>query len=289
MIYNAEVLIPKQSLLGEGVIWDESRKCIHYVDITGNKIHSYHCIAASFSSVSTGQSVGCIALDEDCNLIAMLKNSIAKVDLDIGAIVPLLQLDIADYLRFNDGKCDCKGRIWVGTMAADSSDKRAPHAGTLYKIENGTNYYPMLNRLTISNGIVWNADNTAMYHIDTATQQIAYFDFDADTGKIGSKRIAFTVPCSDGAPDGMTIDRQGMLWVALWGGYKVCRYNPENGQKLDEINVPAKNVSCCTFGGDEMNELFITTAMDQENNGGEVYHVKTNTTGFAPYKFKGVN
>lgn len=287
MKYKAECLIKKQAYLGEGIIWDKQRKSTHYVDIIGQKIHTYDLEMDTYSTVCIGETVGCIVLDEEGNLIAALKDNLTKINLETGKINPLLQLEFPEFLRFNDGKCDCKGRLWVGTMAADQSHICAKHAGTLYKIENGEKVYPMLEKMTISNGICWGEGDSIMYHTDTATQQIMSYDFCAETGTLENGRLAVVVPLEDGAPDGMTIDREGMLWVALWGGYKISRYDPRNGKKLCEVHIPAKNVTCCTFGGEFMNELFITTAMDEEGAGGEVYHVITDTAGLAPYKFKG--
>lgn len=286
MNYKAMCLIKEQACLGEGVIWDEHRKSIHYVDITGHKIHTYNLNQNTYTTVSVKETVGCIVLDEEGNLIAALRDTLVKLNPETGNIKPLLQLELPDYLRFNDGKCDSRGRLWAGTMAADQSHINAKHGGTLYMIENSEKVYPMLERLTISNGICWGEEGLDMYHIDTATQQIMGYDFCKETGTISNPRVAVEVPIEEGSPDGMTIDRDGMLWVALWGGYKICRYNPLNGEKLCEVAFPAKNVTCCTFGGELMNELFITTAMDEDGTGGEVYHVITDTAGYAPYKFK---
>ena len=287
MKYKAACLIEKRSSLGERVIWNKQNNSIHYVDITGQKIHTYRLNTCTYTSIHVGQTVGCIVLDDKGNLIAALKDSLAKVNLDTGEISSLLQMEIPDYLRFNDGKCDCKGRLWVGTMCADQTDGRSKHAGILYKIENAAKVEPMFNNLTITNGICWNEDDSIMYHTDTATQQIMRYDFCKETGTLSKGQVAVTVAIEDGAPDGMTIDHEGMLWVALWGGYKVARYNLCNGEKLSEVHVPAKNVSCCAFGGPFMNELFITTAMDENGEGGEVYHVITDVKGFVPYEYKG--
>lgn len=143
----------------------------------------------------------------------------------------------------------------------------------------------MFDKMAISNGIAFSSDNKYMYHIDTPTQCISRYDFDAKTGKLSNKTTAVKVPENEGSPDGMTIDCEGMLWVALWGGYAVARYNPETGEQLLKISVDAENISCCAFGGENMDELFITSAINDNGEGGELFWYQTNTKGMSTYRF----
>lgn len=157
--------------------------------------------------------------------------------------------------RFNDGKCDPAGRLWAGTMSRSG----VPNAGSLYRYD-ASGGRRVLTGVTISNGLAWNAGRKTMYYIDTPTREIAAFDWDPATGDITSRRVAATVPGEAGSPDGMTIDTDGMLWVALWGGHAVVRIDPDSGKITGRIEVPAPNVTSCTFGSENLDTLYITTA-----------------------------
>ena len=151
-----------------------------------------------------------------------------------------------------------------------------------------------LGQLTISNGMAWTEDNETFYFIDTPTREIKAFHYDLETGEIEFIRIAVEIPEELGMPDGMCVDREGMLWVAHYGGAGVYRWNPETGKLLEKIDIPAPHVTSCCFGGENLDHLFITTA--QENlsaedikkypKSGNVFLVKTNTKGFDANRFK---
>lgn len=118
----------------------------------------------------------------------------------------------------------------------------------------------MIDDVTISNGIVWSQDKTRMYYIDTPTQKVMAYDYDNETGKISNPEVAVNIPDGLGYPDGSTMDSEGMLWIAMWGGQAVTRWNPETGKLLERITIPALNVTSCAFGGRNLETLFITTA-----------------------------
>lgn len=286
MEYMVSCIVAHQAQLGEGPIWDSRRQALFYVDITGKEIRCYHPKNGACSAMQTEQMVGCIVPDENGGLLAAEKNTLVRIDPDTGARTPILRISTADYLRFNDGKCDAAGRLWAGTMAADQAHPRAKVCGALYQIEDGAAEKLVFDHMAIPNGIAFDSENRFFYHIDTATQQICRYTLELTSGALSDKRIVVTVPKEEGSPDGMTMDHEGMLWVALWGGSQVARYHPGTGEKLCAIPVPVKNVSCCTFGGEHMDELFITTAMDEDGNGGELYACKTRVHGFAPFPYR---
>jgi sugar lactone lactonase YvrE len=158
--------------------------------------------------------------------------------------------------RFNDGKCDPAGRFWAGTMALD---ERAG-LGSLYRLDSNGQASRVLSGVSISNGIAWNPPGTKMYHIDTPTSVVAAYDYDAATGEIRNRTIAAEVPRSLGWPDGMTIDEEGMLWIALWDGHAVTRWDPANGRCIATHRLPASRITSCAFGGPGLRSLFITSA-----------------------------
>lgn len=158
--------------------------------------------------------------------------------------------------RFNDGKCDPAGRFWAGTMDVNF----APGKGSLYRLGIDGSVRRMLSGVSCSNGIVWTRDARIMYYIDTPTREIAAFDFDASTGDIAQRRVAVRIPEHLGFPDGMCIDADDNLWVAMWGGSSVTRWNPATGDLLASYLVPSSQVTSCAFGGAHLDELFVTTA-----------------------------
>lgn len=169
-------------------------------------------------------------------------------------------------------------------MAIDQGAPYASGCGSLYRYEKEAEA-KVLGGMSIPNGIAFSPDNRVMYHIDTPTRRIDSYSFDVETGSLSGKKTAVRVKRA-GNPDGMTIDCDGMLWVALWGGRGVARYNPLTGEELQFVQVPDQNVSCCTFGGEEGDVLYITTAEDEEGNGGFLYEWKAGVKGSEPYRFR---
>ena len=284
--YEAEVLIRKPARLGEGPVWDTAQRALYYVDIEGGVVHRYVPETGILICQNMGDMVGCVAPVGRGGMIAAVRDHLVRIGPDLRLAEEIFRIPLEGVLRFNDGKCDAWGRLWVGVMAADQSAPGAARGGSLYCLESGKAPVKALEGLTIPNGMAWTADNKAFYHIDTASACVRRYGYDGESGKIGEGRSVIEIPPEDGVPDGMCIDAEGMLWIALWGGRKVARCDPDSGKRLAEVTVPAKYVSCCTFGGQSMNELFITTAMDEEGNGGEVYSVCTGVRGTRPFSFR---
>ncbi len=183
--------------------------------------------------------------------------------------------------RFNDGKCDALGRYWAGTM---NLEEKYPTGG-LYVLDLDMGYRTAITGTTISNGMAWSLDNKVFYFIDTPTRKVFSFEFDLKDGRLGEMGVAFDFGSTrlKGNPDGMTIDSEGKLWVALFGGGKVVRVDPETHELLEEIDVPTPNVTSVTFGGENLNVLFITTASihlkESDKNAGFVYYERTSYRG----------
>lgn len=269
--------------LGEGPVWDSIRNVLYYVDIEGKKIGCYEPRTGEHTFLKTEKMPGCIVLEEDGNLIAAEGDTLVRINPSKGEREDIAVLELPEGLRFNDGKCDCRGRLWVGTMAIDQNASYAKGCGSLYCFSEGR-ASAVLNGMSIPNGIAFSPDNRIMYHIDTPSRKIDSYDFDPETGGLSNKRTAVHIE-RDGNPDGMAIDCEGMLWVALWGGYGVARYNPKTGRQLKFVPLPDRNVSCCTFGGEGGDILYITTAMDEDGGGGYLYEWKADVKGPAPYRF----
>ena len=158
--------------------------------------------------------------------------------------------------RYNDGKCDAEGRLWIGTMDKDCTPKKAG----FFVIDTNGIGRRVLSDITISNGVIWSVDNKKMYYQDTPTRNISAFDFDIEKGVISNRQEIIHLPDTLGTPDGNTIDEEGMIWVANWDAACVTRWNPKTGELLQRIDVPALNVTAVAFGGENLEDLYITTA-----------------------------
>lgn len=252
-----EVVVNHSSLLGEGPLWDAKRGSIWWVDILQGEIHEFNVLQKLHRTINVHEMVGTIVLCKNGDLIAALKSGVARIDMNNGELEWLCNPET--HLlnnRFNDGKCDPAGRFWVGTMALSEAEG----AGNLYMIDKNLSASLKVENLTIPNGMAWSLDWKTFYFIDTPTFEVIAYRYDNESGAISNKKTVIKVPEEDGYPDGMTIDREGMLWIAHWGGWQVTRWNPITGEKLFHIPLPVAQVTSCTFGGDDLQDLYITSA-----------------------------
>jgi sugar lactone lactonase YvrE len=260
---TAEVALQAQSELGEGPLWDVRKRLLYWVDISGHKVHVFDPSSGADRFVDVGQPVGCVAPRKNGDLVLAMQDGFAILDVESGEVRNLI--DPEKHLpdnRFNDGKCDPRGRFWAGTM----SMKRVKAAGSLYCLYPDLTVRTMLTRVTTSNGLAWSSDERKLYYIDTGTPYVSVFNYDPESGEISRRRRIITIPQNQGKPDGMTIDEEGMLWVAHWGGGRVSRWDPKDGSQTDVVEVPAPNVTSCAFGAPMLDTLYITTARGPLND-----------------------
>lgn len=252
-----EVVTEHTCLLGESPVWNASNKKILWVDILQCEIHQYSILYNKHIVFRLDQMVGAIALNESEGIIAALQNGFAKINIETGA-VEMIHNPEAHIInnRFNDGKCDPAGRFWAGSMPVSGND----YSGNLYVLDKDLSVSVKIKEVGCSNGLSWSPDNKTFYYIDTPTLQVAAYDYDITNASISNRRVVIEIPEVEGFPDGMTIDSEGMLWIAIWNGWKVMRWNPYNGQLLDSISLPVSKITSCTFGGDTMEDLYITSA-----------------------------
>lgn len=270
--------------LAEGPVWFEEQQQLRFVDIEAGRIYSYD--GSTIAHMKMPDMVGCVVPLAENRLVAAVKNKLYEVDWQADRRKLLYCFPIPEHLRFNDGKCDGAGRLWVGTMAADQSHPLAKKGGSLYCV-GPQGVLVQYKGFTIPNGMAWGDNGNCLYHIDTAEDAIfAYRVINGIT--LCEKRTVASFAGQPGSPDGMCLDAQGNLWVALWGGGAVVCVHPATGQILHKISLPEANVSCCTFGGSKLDTLFITTAKDGDGNGGSLWKIKTNTTGILPHDYKEV-
>jgi|SRR5450432_165801 len=252
-----EVVPGHRCLLGEGPVWDARRKTICWIDILLGEIHEFSPADGLHKKISVDQMIGSIAVCQDGNLIGALKNGFGIIDRKSGTVHMIANPE--KHLpgnRFNDGKCDPAGRFWAGTM----SHTDEPEKGSLYTLEKDLTIIKKIDKASISNGMAWSADHKTFFYIDTPTFTVVAFDFDKNSGDISNKRIVIRVSHKEGSPDGMTIDSQGMLWIAHWDGWQITRWDPEKGEKIHAIPLPVARVTSCCFGGHDFQDLYITSA-----------------------------
>ncbi len=297
MPITAELVLDARVALGEGPIWEPQNQVLYWVSIMESKVFIYDPASASNRVIDVGQYVGTVVPSTSGALYLALHHGFAKLDLDTEELTMIAdpEEDLPDN-RFNDGKCDPAGRFWAGTMSVEASGS----VGSLYMLDTDGSVRKMAEEISISNGLVWSLDNTTMYFIDTPTRRVDAFDYELATGNISNRRPAITFPANTeadqfGAPDGMTGDAEGMLWVAHWGGSRVTRWNPESGELLNTIQLPVSQVTACAFGGPNLDELYITCARtglsDEELTtqplAGSLFKAKPGVKGLAPNRYKG--
>lgn len=281
-----ELLFDTKATLGEGPIWDSRSHSLYWIDILEKRIYCGGEILVQLDDL-----VGCIAPRKSGGLILADRLGFASLEMDSLKLTTLsAPSNEPSNNRFNDGKCDPRGRFLAGTMDMGETD---PY-GSLYSFD-GKSITKLLSSVTISNGMAWSPDHKTYYYIDTPTHEVKAFDYDLDTGTIANPRLAIRIPAELGWPDGMTSDTQGNLWIAMWGGAQVTKWDPNTGGLLEQISIPAKNVSSCVFGGTNLNELYITSArkgldeaaLQQYPLTGGVFRLQTDVEGMPTFEFDG--
>ncbi len=291
-LFIPEIVLDHSCELGEGPVWDEANQCILWLDIKRGEIHEYDPSLNTHKSFYVGEMIGCIAPREKGGFIAGLENGIGFIDSEKKTVQHIVNPEEGIGNRFNDGKCDVAGRFWVGSMALSEEEGK----GNLYAMETDLFVKKKIENVSISNGIAWNAGSSIMYYINTPTNYVFAFDYDIESGNIDNQRVVIDLTHEKGFADGMTIDEEGMLWIAFYGGWRVARYDPGNGNLLNQIELPVENVTCCTFGGGDLTDLYITTAsqnmseetLKEQPHAGKLFIVRnTGIKGMLPQKFKG--
>ena len=283
------VALDARARLGEGPSWDPQTRRLLWVDITGQVAHRFDPTSGDDERFDVGQPVGAAVPATDGRLALAVSDGFAFLDPSSGEIERIadVEADLPDTMM-NDAKCDAAGRLWAGTKDAVGSRP----IGSLYRLGADREPVRMLPGLTVSNGLGWNADGTTMYFIDSPTRRIDVFDFDLDAGGISNRRPLAEIPEAWGVPDGMTVDEEGFLWVAFWGGSAARRFDP-SGALVTTVEFPVSQVSSCAFGGVELRDLYVTSARDglsrrqlaRQPLAGAVFRLRPGVAGQAPHPF----
>ncbi len=272
---EAQILNPKlpTMILGEGPVWDHVSQCLYWVDILGCAIHRYQFVEKRHDVFPTTQMIGFALPCSAGKMICGMKDGIYTYDLATREEI-LLSETLPNNVRFNDGKIDARGRLWAGTIALENESE--PIA-KLYCF-NDRNLEEKKSGLSISNGLAWSSDNKRLYHAETGKDTIWRYDYDIETGNIFNQTVFIE---NIGSPDGIHIDKQGRLYIALFGSSKVAIYDL-NGNYLNEIGLPVSQVTSCVTGGTDGQTVFITTAskgmdkaqLEKEKYAGAVFEAR---------------
>jgi sugar lactone lactonase YvrE/DNA-binding IclR family transcriptional regulator len=245
-----------RSLLGEGPIWSPRDNALYWVDILTPSVHRYDPATGADTEMPLGTMASLVVPKASGGLLVATPGGIMALDLTTRRLTAFCHPEAGrTNVRYNDGKCDRRGRLWVGSMDMGAVANR----GHLFCIEANGSWKQVDTGFTVPNGIGWSPDNKTMYVTDTYRQTIYRYDFDLACATVNNRRPLITIAATDGKPDGLTVDDQGCLWVALWDAWQIARFSPE-GQLLQRLRVPVPRPTSCCFGGDNLDTLYVTSA-----------------------------
>ncbi|BCM93349.1 6-deoxy-6-sulfogluconolactonase [Abditibacteriota bacterium] len=281
---TAEFLVGAHNGCGENPLWDEHRGLLFWCDIPQGHIFSFDPKTNSHRLVAElGQECGAFSLEESGDLLLLFTGDAALLNPDSGEVTPVRKGFLTNSERFNDCIVAPNGTVFAGTV--DWSQKTR---GGLFHLHTGWDSHRITGNSNCSNGLGWTVDGRGLYWIDSTPRNIWLFDFDSQTGELSNQRLWLHTP--EAVPDGMTTDSEGNLWIAFFDGPFVRRYDA-NANFIEQIHFPARHVTSCIFGGEEMSDLYVTTGGGKtsdapDNPSGALYRVKTNSRGMKEFRSK---
>ncbi|MEV7685437.1 SMP-30/gluconolactonase/LRE family protein [Streptomyces bungoensis] len=248
-----EVAVAAEAALGEGPTWDAATGRLVWLDILGMRIHTYDPASGRRTVRTTEQHVGAVRPRAGGGLVLNLRDGVGLLDPDDG--FRWLHREPVAGRRGNDAAVAPDGALWAGTMRYDE----ATGGGTLTRLTGAGEVRTILPDVTVSNGTGWSPDGRLMYYNDTPTRRVDVFDYDAESATVANRRTLVEIEEGAGFPDGLTVDAEGCVWVALWDGGAVRRYTPAG--ELDRVvALPTPRTTACAFGGPDLTDLYVTTA-----------------------------
>ncbi len=281
-------LLHLNNLLGEGPLWNVNERRLYWVDIDGCCFYRYDPGTGARERFDVGQPIGVLRFRQSGGLVMALRDGLAFWDESTRAPQFFANPEQGKpQARFNDGGVDRRGRFWAGTIAPGATS-------ALYRLDSDLSVHTMVTGVTVSNGVGWSPDNRTMYFSDSRIRMIYAFDYDLATGAIKNRRPFVHTPDDVSTPDGLAVDAEGFVWSARWGGWRVVRYDPA-GRVEREIQLPVEFPTACAFGGEGLDELYITSAQnpvrqDQRVNqplAGDIFHIEMDIKGMAEPLFAG--
>ncbi|RJG00142.1 SMP-30/gluconolactonase/LRE family protein [Noviherbaspirillum saxi] len=246
-------------LLGETPLWHPEESALFWIDIAGKSVHRFRPADGTHQHWNLPAEPGCIAYIEVGKLLVAMRSGLAELDTTTGTLIHLSDPPYdPSKVRFNDGRCDARGRLWAGTLF----DSRERPGGSLFCVEQG-NVRDIGKPVTVSNGVAFSCDGRTLYHTDTTAHRIMAYEFNVETGEVGGARLFKQFSADKGAqyggrPDGAAVDSENAYWCAMYEGGRVLRISPD-GEILREITLPVRCPTMVAFGGEDMKSLYITT------------------------------
>lgn len=285
---QAERITPPLAYHGEGPFWDHSTRRLLFMDVLAGAILAVRRSGEISRHQVPSRAATFLRRRASGGFVVAAESELVSCDDQFEAFGQVADLAVAPDVRTNDGACDPLGALIVGTMAYDGR----PGAGNVYRVTSDRRVSVIVEGVTISNGVQWSADGRRVFYIDTPTRGVDVFDVDPGTGAWTNRRLHIDCHELAGSPDGMAIDDEDGLWIAMWGGGVVEHFD-DSGRHVETIAVPGvTQVSSCAFGGDDGDVLFVTTsrqglADDQEPAAGAVFSIQTDSRGQVPWEYAG--
>jgi L-arabinonolactonase len=250
-------VVNPQALVGEGPVWDDRLQALWWIDVKNPRLFRYDPASGENRELALPERIGCVALRQGGGLIGAFMTGFKWIDPDTGAITPIVDPEPdRPGNRFNDGKCDRRGRLLAGTM--DNAEVAC--TGTLYRLDPDLSVHVMATDVHLSNGLGWSPDDRVLYYTDSLRRTIWAYDYDLETGAVANRRVFARVPDDAGVPDGLCVDAEGGVWSAHWGGWRLTRYAPPDGRIERVVEMPVPQPSCPAFGGPDLDVLYVSSA-----------------------------
>jgi sugar lactone lactonase YvrE/DNA-binding IclR family transcriptional regulator len=245
-----------RALLGECPIWSPRDNALYWVDILMPSVHTYRAADGAASEIRLG-SMASVAIPKSTGgLLLATPGGLMSFDPATRRMTQLCHPEAERPAnRFNDGKCDRRGRLWVASMDMATALNR----GSLFRVEADGSWRKMDTGFTVPNGLGWSPDDTRMYFIDTFRRVLYVYDFDLMSGSISNRRELIEFAPTEGRADGLTVDDEGCIWIAMWDAWHVVRYSPD-GREIQRIRMPVPRPTSCCFGGPNLDTLYVTSA-----------------------------
>jgi sugar lactone lactonase YvrE len=249
-------VLAAQALLGEGPVWDPGPRVLYWVDIKRREVHRLDPATGRDERWPVPEDVGSLAVRRRGGLVLAMRSGFHFFDPATGRTTPIVnpEPERRDN-RFNDGKTDRQGRFWAGSM----HDPETEPTGSLYRLDGDLTCHRLVGDIVCSNALCWSPDGRTMYHADTAVRTVWAWDFDTERGTVANRRVFAQIGPGEGGPDGATVDAEGFVWLAHWGGWRLTRFDPR-GRVERVIRLPVQQPTCPAFGGPDLDVLYVTSA-----------------------------
>ena len=286
-----QIAAKTNDILGEGVIWNYKEEALYWVDAYAPAIRKLNILSGEIESWTTPEIIGSLVFDNKGTLVVGLESGYCRLSLDPWWIEPICNPQEKPGIVFNDGKCDRKGRYFIGTMHKEFME----NAGILWRLDPDLTCHKIDQGFTVSNGLAWSPDNSILYFADTRRDVVYAYDYDIESGNASNRRVFISTSDRKGRVDGATVDAEGNYWASLIHEGAIACFSPD-GIELRKIELPVKHPTMCTFGGTDLNRLYIVTSrrflkpeeVDQQPLAGSVFFVDgLDTQGIAEPFFEG--